>query len=164
MFANIKYGSGESFLLNINCGTQTLLDYIKEKCVLTKDVTVDLCDVNGCARLLFTQGKTTNASNYLQGRETYIPIEVHRDEANVVTGFTPILEECSEILEYISDKLELQAESLQQAAKLLVSIPTAEVPPEKSGHKLSTGRKSTINPKPSKNVLKPKLGSSPRKK
>lgn len=82
----------EEALFNPNCRTLHLLEDIKRRCNCPENVSIDLSDLRGLVKNL-TNNQSSNASDFLQERETFILVRV---EKNPTDGrdfplYTPLL-------------------------------------------------------------------------
>ncbi|KXJ24019.1 uncharacterized protein LOC110249237 [Exaiptasia diaphana] len=105
MFITVKFGEGEEALFNPNCQIFHLLQDIKRRCNCSREVQVDLSDVNGSVRCLIDNQKS-NASDFLKEREMFILVRVEKIEGNERPIYTPLLKDAdfvtSEFLESLS--------------------------------------------------------------
>jgi len=75
MFITVKYGDHEEALFNPNCRTLHLLEDIKRRCNCPENVIIDLSDLRGAVKNL-TEHQSSNASEFLNERETFILVQV----------------------------------------------------------------------------------------
>ncbi|KAM5195935.1 uncharacterized protein CXorf65 homolog [Hipposideros larvatus] len=97
MFAYIKHGDNQQFLINTNCCVYQLLHYIRSKLGLAKTDTIDLCDESGTMKLLFLMKSAGEyAIKFLTARNTYYVCKVVRGAPgtrlqNAYLAFVPFL-------------------------------------------------------------------------
>lgn len=75
MFVTVRYGNDESKIFNINCRNDILLYYIKKRCKVSRDETVELSDEAGIVKNL-RNNLNDYGIDYLKERETLILLKV----------------------------------------------------------------------------------------
>ncbi|XP_015776669.1 PREDICTED: uncharacterized protein CXorf65 homolog isoform X2 [Acropora digitifera] len=82
----------EEALFNPNCRTLHLLEDIKRRCNCPENVSIDLSDLRGLVKNL-TNNQSSNASDFLQERETFILVRVEKNptEGRDFPLYTPLL-------------------------------------------------------------------------
>uniref|UniRef100_A0A671DL43 Chromosome X open reading frame 65 n=1 Tax=Rhinolophus ferrumequinum TaxID=59479 RepID=A0A671DL43_RHIFE len=153
MFAYIKHGDNQQFLINMNCCVFQLLYYIRNKVGLPKTDTIDLCDESGTMKLFFLMKPPGEyAIKFLTARNTYYICRVKRGSPgtrlqNAYLAFVPLLKtptpELIDALRSQCDMLEksrLKTLKMQEAAQKVASAESSMKLPSKSGEDRATGK------------------------
>lgn len=94
MFITVKYGDHEEALFNPNCRILHLLEDIRRRCNCPENVVIDLSDLRGAVKNL-TDHQSSNASEFLNERETFILVRVEKNttEGRDFPLYTPLLDD-----------------------------------------------------------------------
>ncbi|XP_023562887.1 uncharacterized protein CXorf65 homolog isoform X2 [Octodon degus] len=117
MFAFIKHGDNQEFLVNLNCPVRLLMHYIRRKVGLRRRGIIDLCDESGTLKMFFiTKTRGEYATKFLTVRNTYYVCKVQRGAPgtrieNSYRAIVPILKNPDPEM---VDALRAQCETLER--------------------------------------------------
>ena len=86
MFVCVRYGDGDSVILNTDCGLRVFIECLRQKCnIIESSTTVDLVDEFGKVQYLSRNGDPeARVSNILVDRLKYILVELKTEENEII--------------------------------------------------------------------------------
>ncbi|XP_026137224.1 uncharacterized protein CXorf65 homolog [Carassius auratus] len=112
MFIYIKHGDNNQFLVNTNCPTVVLTEYIKTRLGLAESELIDLCDERGVLKFLFLpQNSKQSARGLLKAKESFSVCIIKRTSDGAYNSVTSLL---SGIDPAVKETLKTQIDNLEK--------------------------------------------------
>ncbi|KAK3092244.1 hypothetical protein FSP39_000226 [Pinctada imbricata] len=105
-FIKLCHGDNETLLLNIDCSCRLFVDYVRQKCEVSPDMTMDIIDDNAWMAELYSKNLQDSLVSVFKPRGVYILASVELDEEQTVTKITPLLKEWEKKYQFLDRKLK----------------------------------------------------------
>ncbi|XP_002736530.1 uncharacterized protein CXorf65-like [Saccoglossus kowalevskii] len=117
MFSTIPLGENNNILVNTQCGSRSVLDYIKERVDFyspDEAARLDLADEDGQLKFISYQHAMRPVCDLVQPRAVLIPVKIERDmETFCYKPFTPLVGDM-ELKPKFQARLNLQRDSMER--------------------------------------------------
>ncbi|XP_032218024.2 uncharacterized protein CXorf65 homolog [Nematostella vectensis] len=148
MFITVRYADDRKELFNPDCRSCLLLNNIKERCDCEEDDIVDLSDETGNLKDLLNH-PLEYASKYLTPREILVLVKGEKADGDRMT-FVPLLENLESDAEFL-ERLNPPPPKKEERSPSRHS-------PSRMHPALAQGKRTSLVPKPNKNLTLPLQG------